>query len=395
MNGFVGFYEFSEFKGMILGMFPCFDCMCSVDVAVFRSQIPLDYALPLDKMSQSSENQADSYELRPRDNPNHTECSRVGEMSIFSIGEPVTREPIPPSTQVPACQVVKGSAPEDAPAVAERVEMAYQVDTRIPLPGDQVFLPRIEAGSTDPDLTPGYTAAPRSVEPHMGLVKCDHFLNRMIAGVEPSVSLFSALFTVTLEDFQTTFRSHLHRNILAGKCPNKVPDTRLFKKCFFAREDMAIGVPHIWTLKDEAKPLPFCTGTDIEAVDKIRSAIPQDTETTRRLPWYTFVDEVMLVLAGLVYDKEFDPEAKDDPPTWDELMIITSSSQMEEVDFDKMLGRPSFFYRIKIASKTKPRESLVPSTFAPVVPLTTTTIHAPQVRPMLKKIADDIPIPLC
>ncbi|GAA0153950.1 hypothetical protein LIER_12066 [Lithospermum erythrorhizon] len=33
-----------------------------------------------------------------------------------------------------------------------------KVDTRLPLPRDQVILPRIEAGSTDPDLTPGYTA---------------------------------------------------------------------------------------------------------------------------------------------------------------------------------------------------------------------------------------------
>ncbi|GAA0184162.1 hypothetical protein LIER_31451 [Lithospermum erythrorhizon] len=79
---------------------------------------------------------------------------------------------------------------------------------------------------------------------------------------------------------------------------------------------MTIVVPCIWTLKFEAKSLPPCTDADIVAANKICAALPQDTNTTRRLPWYSFVDEAMLVLAGLVHDKEFDPEAKDDPPTW-------------------------------------------------------------------------------
>ncbi|GAA0144429.1 hypothetical protein LIER_04876 [Lithospermum erythrorhizon] len=61
-----------------------------------------------------------------------------------------------------------------------------------------------------------------------------------IVGVEPSVSLFSALFTVTHEDFKTTFRARRHRNILAGKRPNRVPKNRLFKKWFFARCGLAV-----------------------------------------------------------------------------------------------------------------------------------------------------------
>ncbi|GAA0161438.1 hypothetical protein LIER_17751 [Lithospermum erythrorhizon] len=147
-----------------------------------------------------------------------------------------------------------------------------KVDTRLEFHGDQVILPRIEAKSMDPDLIPGYTA-----------VVC------RIAGVEPSVSLFLALFTETHENFQTNFRACSNRNILAGKLPNKDPDKRLFKKWFFARGGMAVGVPHIWTLKDEAKPFPSYTDTDVVAANNFLSVLPQETENACKLPKYTFV----------------------------------------------------------------------------------------------------------
>ncbi|GAA0139564.1 hypothetical protein LIER_01082 [Lithospermum erythrorhizon] len=99
-----------------------------------------------------------------------------------------------------------------------------------------------------------------------------------IAGVEPSVSLFSALFNITHENFQNTFRARCNKNILAGKRPNKVPDKRLFKKWFFARWDMAVGVPHIWTLKDEVKPLPSYTDADVIVADKSLSTLHQEIE---------------------------------------------------------------------------------------------------------------------
>ncbi|GAA0184737.1 hypothetical protein LIER_32025 [Lithospermum erythrorhizon] len=259
-------------------------------------------------MSQSSKNQMDNYELRPRNNPNHTECSRAGEMSLFPVVEPATRELVPPATQVPATQVTRGSIQSTTPTAAERAEAAYQ-DIMTSLP---TFLKK---------------------------------------------SLPSQITIDQLDSFSTY-----------------------------------VSIPFDKTLKDEAKSLQTCTEVDIRAVDKLRAALPQETENTHRLPWYTFVDEAMLVLSGLVYDKEFDPEAKDDPSTWDELMIIASASQMEEVDFDAMLGeRPYFFDHVKIKSNTKPRESMVPSDFAPAAPLPLSAIPVPQVRPILKRITNDIP----
>ncbi|GAA0163934.1 hypothetical protein LIER_39688 [Lithospermum erythrorhizon] len=68
----------------------------------------------------------DNYELCPRNNPKHIECSRAGEMSLFPVAEQTTREPAPPVTQVPAPQVARGSVPLTTPAAVERAEVAYQ-----------------------------------------------------------------------------------------------------------------------------------------------------------------------------------------------------------------------------------------------------------------------------
>ncbi|GAA0185077.1 hypothetical protein LIER_32365 [Lithospermum erythrorhizon] len=62
----------------------------------------------------------------------------------------------------------------------------------------------------------------------------------------------------------------------------------------------------------------------------------------------------MLVKASLVYDKEFNPEASGDPPSWG------GTTAPADVDFDKMLSeRPSLFPRVAITTKTKPRASMV------------------------------------
>ncbi|GAA0151489.1 hypothetical protein LIER_10198 [Lithospermum erythrorhizon] len=180
---------------------------------------------------------------------------------------------------------------------------------------------------------------------------------------------------------------------------------------------MGVGVPRIWTLKDETKLIPTDTEADIIAVEKIRSTLPQDTDNMERLPWFTYVDEAMLVAAGLIYDKEFDLEANDEPPTWginlllclydvdlfsnfnhyiccftEELMIIASVAQPVEVDFDAMLGeRPSFFDRMKMKPKKMPRKSMVPTDFKPAAPLPISSIPERKVNSILKRIPKNIP----
>ncbi|GAA0159039.1 hypothetical protein LIER_15920 [Lithospermum erythrorhizon] len=58
-------------------------------------------------------------------------------------------------------------------------------------------------------------------------------------------------------------------------------------------------------------------------------------------------------------------------------MLIASASPPVDVDFNAMLGeRPSFFTRVKAKSKTKPRESMVPVSFAPATPLPTAVNHS-------------------
>ncbi|GAA0167647.1 hypothetical protein LIER_22530 [Lithospermum erythrorhizon] len=93
--------------------------------------------------------------------------------------------------------------------------------------------------------------------------------------VQPTVSLFSALFSVSHKSFQTTFTTRHKRIILARYFPNKVTDSRLHKKWFYALGGMAVGIPCIWTLKEEAKGLPIPTLQDMDSVGKLRSALSQ------------------------------------------------------------------------------------------------------------------------
>ncbi|GAA0160776.1 hypothetical protein LIER_39099 [Lithospermum erythrorhizon] len=95
-----------------------------------------------------------------------------------------------------------------------------------------------------------------------------------MCGVKPTVYLFSALFSVSHNSFQTTISSRKNHNILAGARPSKVSDIRWHKKFFFVQGGMAIGVPYIWTLQEEAKRLPICTTADIDVVAKILFILP-------------------------------------------------------------------------------------------------------------------------
>ncbi|GAA0151312.1 hypothetical protein LIER_10056 [Lithospermum erythrorhizon] len=237
-----------------------------------------------------------------------------------------------------------------------------------------------------------------------------------IAMVEPRVCLFAALFSVTHDNFQTIFSTHRRRNILVKNRPNKVPNKRLLNKWFFPQGGMVVGVPRIWTLKSEEKSLPTDTDSDIVAIKKIRSTLPQDTDAMERLPWFTYVDEALPVAAGLVYDREFNFDANDEPTSWginlyfffmislcfltfnqyiccfaEELVLVASAAQPEEVNFDVMFGeRSSLFDRMKLKSKTKPRKSMVPANFQPAAPIHITSIPAPKVNSMLNRIVENI-----
>ncbi|GAA0148713.1 hypothetical protein LIER_43019 [Lithospermum erythrorhizon] len=135
----------------------------------------------------------DNYKLRPPADPNHTETSRTGKMFLFSVAEQVTC-PVPPRLKcqphrwlkdpfsrlpLPRMKGLKWHIkilwplyiPSFKKSLPSQITMDQldefstyfsipfdKVDIRLPLPGDQVILPCVEVDSTDPDLTPGYTA---------------------------------------------------------------------------------------------------------------------------------------------------------------------------------------------------------------------------------------------
>ncbi|GAA0158313.1 hypothetical protein LIER_15380 [Lithospermum erythrorhizon] len=76
---------------------------------------------------------------------------------------------------------------------------------------------------------------------------------------------------------------------------------------------MAEEAPRIWTLKEEAEGLPIPSAANIDSAGILRDVLPQGEN---KLPWYTFYDETMLVMADLVYDKVFSSVNRGTPPSW-------------------------------------------------------------------------------
>ncbi|GAA0156711.1 hypothetical protein LIER_44121 [Lithospermum erythrorhizon] len=66
-------------------------------------------------------------------------------------------------------------------------------------------------------------------------------------------------------------------------------------------------------LQEEARGLPLPSSADIDSLGILRNALPQGEN---KLPWYTFCDGAMLVMAGLVYDKVFGSVDRGTPPSW-------------------------------------------------------------------------------
>ncbi|GAA0183991.1 hypothetical protein LIER_31308 [Lithospermum erythrorhizon] len=135
-------------------------------------------------MSHSSENQTDNYELRACTNPNHTETSRMGEMTQFPIVDPPTEEPnqsVVPMIQGPRNPAnLAVAARADYQGIMDSLPTLIRssmpstitddnldgfatyfsippdkVEARLALPGDQLILPRIDVGTSDLTLPQG------------------------------------------------------------------------------------------------------------------------------------------------------------------------------------------------------------------------------------------------
>ncbi|GAA0163345.1 hypothetical protein LIER_39580 [Lithospermum erythrorhizon] len=149
---------------------------------------------------------------------------------------------------------------------------------------------------------------------------------------------------------------------------------------------MAIVVPYIWTMQDEAKRLPICTAADINVVARIHSILPQGEE---KLSWHIFCEEAVLVKACLISDKGFDPKNPEKPPSWHELISSTAKSlKPTTINFETILStRPSPFTRVTLTSKAQPRESMVPESSSAAPP--PATIPSVSIPPILKRLAKE------
>ncbi|GAA0186212.1 hypothetical protein LIER_33500 [Lithospermum erythrorhizon] len=102
-------------------------------------------------MSQSSENNVDSFVVHPRVDANQEKASTSGGVPILQTSEPAnlgSANPVPIAPSVVTATPVSSLVD---PNMAASEEAAYQ-DIRLKL-----FLPHIDKKSSDPNLTPGYT----------------------------------------------------------------------------------------------------------------------------------------------------------------------------------------------------------------------------------------------
>ncbi|GAA0161582.1 hypothetical protein LIER_17863 [Lithospermum erythrorhizon] len=213
------------------------------------------------KMSHSSETQPDNYILQARTDPNHTETSQVGKMLIQPL--PVTILGESSQLTVPATHATGN--PRDL-AAAVRADAAYQ--------GMMDSLSTLIRNSLPTTLT------------------------------NDNLDEFATYFSIPLDVVETRL-TLLNDQLILPHIDVGTSDSN-----FTPGGGMAIGEPRIWTLKSEACPLPPNTESDVIAMGKIRSVLPQDVTDSEQLPWHTYVDESMLIKADLVYDKKFDPEAQ-------------------------------------------------------------------------------------
>ncbi|GAA0143361.1 hypothetical protein LIER_04061 [Lithospermum erythrorhizon] len=139
-------------------------------------------------MSQCSENHVDEFVARPHEKENEGEVSISGGMLVIRVEGPANQTLLALLVETPT------PIPQNPDEEVARAEMAYQgmmaslptfvknstppnlsddqldgitsyfsipitkVDTRLALPGEQLYLPRIEEDSEDPDMMFGYTS---------------------------------------------------------------------------------------------------------------------------------------------------------------------------------------------------------------------------------------------
>ncbi|GAA0148722.1 hypothetical protein LIER_36780 [Lithospermum erythrorhizon] len=126
-------------------------------------------------MSNSSETQPDNFEMRARTDPNQMETSRAGESNQLAVPASLPSDnPTDPVVLMLADVTYQGimdSLPtlirNSLPATLTNKNLdrfatyfsipANIVETRLASPDDQVILPHIDIGTSDPNFTPGYT----------------------------------------------------------------------------------------------------------------------------------------------------------------------------------------------------------------------------------------------
>ncbi|GAA0140976.1 hypothetical protein LIER_02224 [Lithospermum erythrorhizon] len=200
-----------------------------------------------------------------------------------------------------------------------------RVDTRLTLRTEQLYLPHIVNDSSDPDLTLGCTSVYAEAFSYGMRLRFPLFVNNLLISINRApgqLAPIESLISVIIRSSSS-------------------------------REGVCLLV--FLVSGGEVKDLPTETLEDIKVVNRMKSILPQGEN---KLPWYVFRDEAMLVKAEEI------------------VSYVNIDRAPTVVDFDDLVSdRPTLFPRVAITTKTKPRTSMVPESFSPV--LLATDSHPP------------------
>ncbi|GAA0164604.1 hypothetical protein LIER_20198 [Lithospermum erythrorhizon] len=133
-----------------------------------------------------------------------------------------------------------------------------------------------------------------------------------IARVQATVPLFAGFFTSKHRPFYTSTKGgkRLTKNFLADSSPNKVNQNRFNGIWFFVRGGMGLRVPIRWTSLKELGSLYVRDSAFLKSqVQMLRKTIPVKPS------WKAYWEESALIMAGLIYDKIYNPY-NNSPVTW-------------------------------------------------------------------------------
>ncbi|GAA0168660.1 hypothetical protein LIER_40610 [Lithospermum erythrorhizon] len=185
----------------------------------------------------------------------------------------------------------------------------------------------------------------------------------MIVHINPTIDLFFSFHNFS---HSTSFPAKRNWNIFADPKIDKITKDRWHSKWFFVKGGMDEAILKVWVpLEDSNRPI---------MPKKMPTMVRAELETLRQVfdkpvHYKVFCEEGILIQAGLIRSKEYDPTLVP-PVSWDDVLnAARRCAEPKDVPFSTMVGeRQPLFRKTKVrkvpTSSDAPRKENSPATTA-------------------------------